>query len=74
MKKQKKKLTIGEEFEIMKLVLDKFLWISAALLVYGIYKVIEQQNLIASLYYFITGIVIMILFMFIIVKEYEIAR
>ena len=74
MKKVKKQLTHSEEFDIMKLVLDKFLWISAAMVIFGIYKIVDQGEVDASIYYFVTGIVIMLLFMFLIIKEYEIAR
>jgi len=74
MKKVKKKLTISEEFEIMKLVLDKFLWISTFLLIYGVYSVIQMQDLVVSLYFLITGVVVLLLFMILIVKEYEISK
>jgi len=74
MKKSKRKLTLSEEFEIMKLVLDKFLWIATLILIYGIYVVIEKNDFVSSLYFFITGIVILLLFMIMIVKEYEIGK
>jgi len=74
MKKTKKKLTLSEEFEIMKLVLDKFLWIATIVLIYGVYVVVEKGDFIASLYFFITGIVILLLFMILVVKEYEVSK
>lgn len=74
MKKPKRKLTLTEEFEIMKLVLDKFLWIATVILLYGIYVVIEKGDLISSIYFFVTGIVILLLFMVLIIKEYEICK
>lgn len=74
MKKSKRKLTLSEEFEIMKLVLDKFLWIATIILIYGIYVVIEKNDFVSSLYFFITGIVILLLFMIMLVKEYEISK
>jgi hypothetical protein len=74
MKKIKRKLTISEEFEIMKLVLDKFLWISAIVMVYGIYKIVEGGDLTSSIYYFIVAIVLMLLFMILLIKEYEISK
>ena len=74
MKQVKKKLTLSEEFEIMKLVLDKFLWVGVLILLYGIYKVIEQGELVTGLYFFIVSIVILLLFMFLIIKEYEVLR
>lgn len=74
MKKVRKKLTISEEFEIMKLVLDKFLWVGIVLMLYGIYLILERQDLVSSLYFFIASIVILIAFMYLIIKEYEISK
>jgi len=74
MKKTKKKLTLSEEFEIMKLVLDKFLWIATAVLIYGVYTVIEKGQITSGIYFFITGIIILLLFMILIIKEYEISK
>lgn len=71
MKKTKRKLSVSEEFEVMKLVLDKFLLIAAAIMVYGIYLVIDRGDITASIYYFITSIVLLLLFMILIIKEYE---
>ncbi len=70
----KKKLTISEEFEILKLVLDKFLWIATFMLVYGTYMVLAKQDIDGSLYFFVTGIVVLIIFMIILVKEYEVSK
>jgi len=69
----KKKMTGQQEFEIMKLVLDKFLWLGFAIMTFGVYKMIES-SLADGLYYLITGIVVLILFLVIIVKEYEIIK
>ena len=74
LKKQKKSLTLSEEFEIMKLVLDKFLWIATFVLVYGLYMVIAKNQFLAGVYFFSTGIIILLLFMLLIVKEYEISK
>ncbi len=73
-KKVKRKLTMSEEFEIMRMVLDKFLWISTFVLMYGVYVVIEKNDILASLYFFVTGVVILLVFMMLIIKEYEIAK
>ena len=35
----KKRLTPSEEFEIMKLVLDKFLWLGVIIMAFGLYKI-----------------------------------
>jgi len=70
----KKKLTLSEEFQILKLVLDKFLWLATFMLLYGAYMVLERQDIYGSLYFFGTGVVILIVFMIIIIKEYEISK
>ena len=69
----KKKLTQSEEFEIMKLVLDKFLWRGFGIMVYGLYKMftIDIANGIGLI---VAGAVVLVLFMILIIKEYEITK
>jgi len=67
----KKRLTQSEEFEIMKLVLDKFLWLGVAIMAYGLWKILEQSS-VAGLSLIVVGAIVLVLFMIIIVKEYEI--
>lgn len=71
--KAKKQLTRSEEFDIMKLVLDKFLWFGFAIMAYGLF--LSLQNPYAGfsqgLKFIVSGAIILILFMIIIVKEYE---
>ena len=69
----KKRLTQNEEFEIMKLVLDKFLWVGFAVMAFGLYKMLST-SVNDGIYYFIAGIVVLFLFLWIIVKEYEIMK
>ena len=71
MKKAKRRLTAAEEFEVMKLVLDKFLWLGFGIMAWGILKGTNVQDM---MYYLITGAVVLLLFMVIIVKEYEFLR
>lgn len=66
----KRHLTGGEEFEIMKLVLDKFLWIGAALLGFGLYQVIAV-DLNDGLWFILTGTLVMIVFAWFVVREFE---
>lgn len=40
-KKEKKKFSNEEEFQILKLVIDKFLWIGTLVSLYGLYLVFE---------------------------------
>lgn len=69
----KKRLTQKEEFEIMKLVLDKFLWFGFAIMAYGLYKSLSDTFL-DGIYYMVAGAIVLILFMVIIVREYEIIK
>ena len=69
----KKRLTEQQEFEIMKLVLDKFLWVGFAIMVFGAYKM-TVQNLLNGLLWFGAGVFLLILFIILIIKEYEIIR
>ncbi len=39
----KKRLTQAEEFEIMKLVLDKFLWLGIAIMGMGVYIMVAGK-------------------------------
>lgn len=69
----KKRLSGQQEFEIMKLVLDKILWVGFAAMVFGIYKM-AVSSLISGIIWFIVGVVFLILFIIIVVKEYEIIK
>lgn len=73
MAKGKRRLTGAEEFEIMKLVLDKFLWLGFGIMAYGLFKMLTE-SIANGIYYIVAGIVVLLLFMFIIVKEYEFVR
>ena len=67
----KKRMTEQQEFEIMKLVLDKFLWLGFGIMGFGIYKMIAE-TIGAGLYYIIIGAALLVIFMVIIIKEYEV--
>ena len=71
MTKLKKRLTQHEEFEIMKLVLDKFLLLGFAVMGFGLFSMYHSgfaQGMIIT----VTGAVILILFMAIVIREYEV--
>lgn len=71
----KKKLTNAQEFEIMKLVLDKFLWLGFAIMAFGLYAVIaESWTTFEGFAYMVAGALVLVLFMILIVKEYEVLR
>jgi hypothetical protein len=70
MAEPKRRLTHTEEFEVMKLVMDKFLWLGTAFIGWGLYQSIVDtfRN---GLWFIVSGAVIMLLFAWIIIKEFE---
>ena len=73
-KSTKKRMTEEQEFEIMKLVLDKFLWLGFIVMGWGMYQSLSQSSIMAGIWYLISGAVLLLLFLIIIVKEYEIVK
>jgi hypothetical protein len=71
--KMKKRLSEQQEFEIMKLVLDKFLWVGFIIMGFGLYQMYSLK-LPEGLMWMVAGAIVLILFMVLIVKEYEIVR
>ena len=69
----KRRLSEQQEFEIMKLVLDKFLWLGFGIMAYGLYLMYSQIFQI-GLAWIIAGAIVLLLFTWIIVKEYEVIR
>ena len=69
----KRRLSEQQEFEIMKMVLDKFLWLGFGIMAYGLYQMFNA-TLEVGLTWILTGAVILLLFTWIIVKEYEVIR
>ncbi len=76
MARQKKKLTDQQEFEIMKLVLDKFLWLGFIVMAVGMYMFFTKgyEELSTSISLLVAGAIILLIFMVLIVKEYEIIK
>ena len=72
----KKKLTQAEEFEILKLVLDKFLWLGFGIMAYGFYVLLSgnAQALISGLSFLFGGAILLIIFMWLLLKEYEVVK
>jgi hypothetical protein len=70
----KKQMTEDQEFQIMKMVLDKFLWLGFIVMGWGMYQSLSQASVLAGLWYMIAGAVLLILFLIVIVKEYEIFK
>jgi len=69
----KRRLAAHEEFEIMKLVLDKFLWVGTGLMFFGLYKSIAE-TFMDGFWYILTGALVMLVFAWIIIKEFEAVR
>jgi len=69
----KKRLTAQQEFEIMKLVLDKFLLLGFAIMGFGLWQM-WQVSIPAGLVWIVAGAVVLVLFMMLIVKEYEMIK
>jgi len=69
---KRKQLSRDEEFQIMKLVLDKFLLLGVAIMGYGFWKTIElTTSFWNGLYIMLSGGVILLIFMVMLVKEYD---
>ena len=71
MAKKKRQLTVSEEFEILKLVLDKFLWLGFAIMAFGLYSIFSG-DFTGGILWIVMGSIVLILFVIIIVKEFEI--
>lgn len=71
MAKKKKRLTKEQEFDILKLVLDKYLWLGTGVMVFGLYKIIVGTDLFQGFAWIFAGSVLLLLFMWIIIREYE---
>lgn len=69
----KKRLSEQQEFEIMKLVLDKFLWLGFGIMAFGLYQMFSD-GIQVGLAWIVSGAVILLIFTWIIVKEYEVIR
>jgi hypothetical protein len=72
----KKRLSQNEEFQIMKLVLDKFLWLGFGIMAFGLYKLITggADAVVNGFAFIFGGAVILVLFLIIVIKEYEFIR
>ena len=67
-------MTNDQEFQIMKLVLDKFLWLGFIVMGWGMYTTINDASILPGLWYMVGGAILLLLFAVIIVKEYEILK
>lgn len=74
MAKIKKRLTHDQEFQIMKVVLDKFLWIGTVMIGYALYQGVVLNLIGEGLAWGIAGFIVWILFGVLLVREYEIIK
>lgn len=70
----KKQLSRQEEFEIMKLVMDKFLWLGVLIMAYGFYSLVTATNFWQGFSILMAGAILLVIFMLLILKEYKIAK
>jgi hypothetical protein len=68
----KKRLSQDQEFQVMKLVLDKFLWIGLGVVLFGFYQLVQAQ-IVEGISWIVTGSFVLILFIVLIIKHFEIA-
>lgn len=74
-KSGKKQLSEEQEFRIMLLVLDKFLWLGFGIMAVGLFMIVTgAQDLYRGISFMVAGAVLLIIFMLLIVKEYEIVK
>ena len=71
MAKAKKQLTRAEEFEILKLVLDKFLWIGVIIMGYGFFRLVTGGVFWENFIILVSGVVLLLLFMWLLLREYK---
>ncbi|MBR9677297.1 hypothetical protein GOV04_04090 [Candidatus Woesearchaeota archaeon] len=76
MVKIKKTLTQQQEFEILKLVLDKFLWLGFVIMAFGLWQLFSLgfERILTSLGIMAIGAVVLIMFMGLLLKEYELVK
>lgn len=68
----KRIITKQEEFEILKLVLDKFLWLGVIIMAYGFYRIISlSENFWYGFSVLVAGALLLILLIWILIKEYD---
>lgn len=71
-RKAKKRMSEDQEFQIMKLVLDKFLWLGFIVMGWGMYQSLSTAAILPGLWYMLAGAVLLAIFLIVIVKEYEV--
>jgi len=68
----KKRLSQEQEFQILKLVFDKFLWIGIAIMLFGFWQLVAG-DLANGIGWIVAGAIVLILMVILLVKHYEIS-
>jgi len=73
--KSKKRLTRQEEFELMKIIIDKFLWVGIIITLIGIYRIISGIGTLGyNIIVVIIGAIVMLLFNYLLLREFEYSK
>jgi len=68
----KRTITKQEEFEVLKLVLDKFLWLGVFIMAYGFYRIVSlDESFWFGMSILAVGGLILLLFVWILMKEFD---
>jgi len=67
----KHRLTSDQEFQLLKIVLDKFLWIGLGIMLFGFW-LLAKSNIQDGVSWIVAGAVILLLFVILIIKHYEV--
>lgn len=75
MEKTKRHLTRQEEFDILKLILDKFLWMGVLIMGYGMWRMVSfSTDIWYGLSVMLGGAILLLIFMAVLVREYNFMR
>jgi hypothetical protein len=70
----KQRLTFDQEFQILMLVFDKVLWLGFGFAAVGLYQMIATKIIGEGIYYLIVGVIMLIIFVWMLVQEYHFSR
>ncbi len=69
---KKRSLTKNEEFDLMKIIVDKFLLFAVFILALGFYRLISGIGAFGfNILIIVAGIILMVLFIALLAKEYD---
>jgi len=69
---KKRSMSKTEEFELMKIVIDKFLLFAVFLLSFGFYRLMSGVGLFGfNILIILSGVILLLLFVALLAKEYE---